>query len=75
MKIMFLQTDALNEVAVTKMLSTPSCFARDFHGRGNKHYAIQDNAVFIKSPPLSSESFILMFFVLHSRTLFDEFDW
>ena len=39
-----------------------------------KPYANQDNIVFIKSSPLSSESFILMFFVLNSRFFFDEFD-
>ena len=63
----------LNDVAITKMLQK-KMFYKVFSWSRSKPHAIQDNIVFIKSSPLSSESFILMFFVLNSRYLFDEFD-
>ena len=58
---------------------SPKCcknlvFYEVFSWSRSKPHAIQDNIVFIKSSPLSSESFILMFFVLNSRSFFDEFD-
>ena len=58
---------------------SPKCcknlvFYEAFSWSRSKPHAIQDNIVFIKSSPLSSESFILMFFVLNSRSFFDEFD-
>ena len=62
-----------NDVAITKMLQNPYVYSV-FSWSRSKPRAIQDNIVFIKSSPLSSESFILMFFVLNSRYYFDEFD-
>ena len=58
---------------------SPKCcknlvFYDAFSWSRQKPHAIQDNIVFIKSSPLSSESFILMFFVLNSRSFFDELD-
>ena len=58
---------------------SPKCcknhvFYEAFSWSRSKPHAIQDNIVFIKSSPLSSESFILMFFVLNSRSCFNEFD-
>ena len=54
---------------------SPKCcknlvFYEAFSWSRQKPHAIQDNIVFIKSSPLSSESFILMRFVLSSRTVY-----
>ena len=49
-------------------------FYKVFSWSRSKPHAIQDNIVFIKSSPLSSESFILLLFVLNPRSLFYEFD-
>ena len=63
-----------NDVAITNICKK-QVFYEEISWSRQKTDAIQDDIVFIKSPPLSSESFMWMIFVLNSRTFFDEFDW